>query len=392
MEPTSTAVPELDALVTARPGPLSGLLVADFSRVLAGPYATMLLGDMGATVVKVESPAGDDTRTWRPPDRGAEATYYLAINRNKRSVTLDLKDPDDAEVARGLAAAADIMVQNFRPGTLERWGLDYEAVAEANPGIVYASISAFGSSAGRSLPGYDILVQASSGLMSITGRPDTEPLRTGVSIADVVTGLHTAVGILAALRHRELTGEGQHVELDLLSSMLSSMVNQASAYVAGGQVPQRLGNEHQSVYPYGPMATGDGVLIVAAANNGQFVKLCDGLGIPAVARDPRFANPELRSHNRGHLRPLLEEALAARPAAQWEAMLNAIGVPCAQINDIRGGVEFAERLGLTPVVEAGGVPTVRNPVSFSHTGVDYPLAPPALGGDADLIRRLFGRA
>ncbi|HLL79530.1 MAG TPA: CoA transferase, partial [Ktedonobacteraceae bacterium] len=217
-----------------QPGPLDGLLIADFSRVLAGPYCTMLLGDLGATVVKVESPAGDDTRTWLPPEREGVATYYMAINRNKRSVVLDFNDPADLRLARELAARADVFIQNFKPGGLKRFGLDYDAVQRLNPGIIYASISGFGTAEGASLPGYDLIVQAMSGLMSITGAPDGPAYRSGISVFDVITGLHATIGILAALNHRNSTGEGQHVELSLYASALSGMVNQTSAYVSGG--------------------------------------------------------------------------------------------------------------------------------------------------------------
>ena len=213
-------------------GPLSGLLVADFSRVLAGPYATMLLADMGADVVKVESPDGDETRTWTPPVRGDVSTYYLGINRNKRSIALDLRDDADLELAHELARRADVMIQNFRPGGLTRYGLDHATVSAANPGIVYASISGFGTGPGARVPGYDLMVQAVSGLMSLTGDPDGPPYRAGISVFDVMAGNHAVIGILAALRHREATGKGQHVEVNLLSSALSGLVNHSSAYVA----------------------------------------------------------------------------------------------------------------------------------------------------------------
>ena len=231
-------------------GPLSGLLVADFSRVLAGPYATMLLADLGADVIKVESPAGDDTRHWVPPVTGdGTSTYFMAINRNKRSVALDLTNGEDLAAAQELARRADVFVQNFKPGGLRRFGLDYESVAAGNPGIVYASISGFGAGQGKDLPGYDLMVQAMSGLMSLTGDPDGPPFRAGISVFDVIAGLHTGFGILAALVHRAATGQGQHVEASLLSSALSGMVNQTSAWVAGGVVPFRMGNAHPACSP-----------------------------------------------------------------------------------------------------------------------------------------------
>jgi crotonobetainyl-CoA:carnitine CoA-transferase CaiB-like acyl-CoA transferase len=370
----------------AAPGPLDGLLVADFSRVLAGPYATMLLADLGADVVKVEGPTGDDTRHWVPPVRDDVGTYYLAINRNKRSVQLDLKDPADQEVARRLATRADVMIHNFKPGGLDKYGLGYDAVSAANPGSVYCSISGFGAAGGAHLPGYDLLVQGMSGLMSLTGGPDGPPYRAGISVFDVMTGMHSVIGILAALRHREATGQGQHVETNLLSTAMSALVNQTSAYVAGGVVPGRMGNAHLSLFPYEPLATGDGDLIVVAGNDGQFRRLAAALGIPEVADDERFDSVGRRNEHREELRPLLLEALSARSAQEWFDLLSDAGIPCGPINDVRGGVELAESLGLQPVAMAGGVPTVRNPIRLSATPARYDLPPPALDSHGDEIR------
>lgn len=256
----------------ARPGPLSGLLVADFSRVLAGPYCTMLLADLGANVIKVESPGGDDTRSWMPPvTEDGVSTYYLAINRNKRSVALDLKDDGDRALAQELARRADVLVQNFKPGGLARFGLDYAAVSAVNPSIIYASISGFGSGGGKDLPGYDLMVQAMSGLMSLTGDPEGPPYRAGISAFDVIAGLHTTIAILAALNHRNATGEGQHLDASLMASAMSGMVNQTSAYAASGTVPFRMGNSHPSLFPYEPLPTGDGDLIVTAGDRKSVV-------------------------------------------------------------------------------------------------------------------------
>jgi crotonobetainyl-CoA:carnitine CoA-transferase CaiB-like acyl-CoA transferase len=367
-------------------GPLAGIVVADFSRILAGPYCTMLLADLGADVIKVEGPAGDDTRQWVPPRRGDVGTYYLAVNRNKRSIALDLKDVTDLAVAHDLSARADVFIHNFKPGGLDRFKLGYDAVAERNPGSVYCSISGFGSAGGAALPGYDLLVQGMSGLMSLTGDPDGAPYRSGISVFDVMTGLHSAIGILAALRHRDVTGEGQQVETNLLSTALSAMVNQTSAYVAGGVVPGRMGNAHLSLFPYEPFPTGDGELIVVAGNDGQFRVLCAALGAPGLADDERFASVERRNDNREQLRPLLVERLAERSATEWFAVLTHAGVPCGPINDVRGGVALAERLGLEPVVPVEDVPTVRNPMRFSATPARYDLAPPELDADGDEIR------
>jgi crotonobetainyl-CoA:carnitine CoA-transferase CaiB-like acyl-CoA transferase len=373
-----------------RPGPLDGLLIADFSRVLAGPYCTMLLGDLGATVIKVESPAGDDTRTWLPPDRNGVATYYLAINRNKHSIVLDFKDSADLQLARELAARADIFIENFKPGGLKRFGLDYETVQQQNPGIIYTSISGFGTAEGASLPGYDLIVQAVSGLMSLTGAPDGPAYRSGISVFDVMAGLHATIGILAALNHRSRTGQGQHVEVSLLASALSGLVNHTSAYVAGGVVPSRMGNAHPSLFPYEPLPTADQELIIAVGNSGQFSKLCEILGLPELPHDPRFARTEDRTHNREALRPLLIERLRTRPASEWFQKLSAAGVPCGPINTIEGGVKLAQELGLAPIVEVGSagsaVPMIRHPISFSLTPPRHRLPPPALGQDSEQIR------
>jgi crotonobetainyl-CoA:carnitine CoA-transferase CaiB-like acyl-CoA transferase len=370
---------------------LAGLLVADFSRILAGPYATMLLADLGAEVVKVEAPAGDDTRTWQPPVRDGISTYYLGVNRNKRSVALDLKDAGDLALAQELARRADIVVENFKPGGLARFGLDYDTVAADNIGVVYASISGFGSGPkGRQLPGYDLMVQAMSGLMSLTGSPDGEPYRAGISVFDVMAGLHATIGVLAALNTRHTTGRGQHVEVNLLSSALSGLVNQSSAYVAGGVVPFRMGNSHPSLFPYEPLPCADGDLIIIAGNNSQFRNLVKVLGVPELADDPRFNRNENRTANRAELRPLLVERLRTRSKMDWFRDLNAAGVACGPINTVDGGVAFAEEVGLDPVVTVGqgsaAVPSVRNPIRFSQTPTDYRLPPPALDEHGEEIR------
>jgi crotonobetainyl-CoA:carnitine CoA-transferase CaiB-like acyl-CoA transferase len=378
--------------MTERSGPLAGLLVADFSRILAGPYATMLLADLGAEVVKVESPAGDDTRTWSPPLREGVSTYYLGVNRNKRSVALDLKDEADLAAARELARRADVLVENFKPGGLARFGLDYDSVSAGNPRVVYASISGFGSGpGGRELPGYDLMVQAISGLMSLTGSPDGPPYRAGISVFDVMAGLHATIGVLAALNARHESGRGQHVEVSLLSSALSGLVNQSSAFVAGGVVPNRMGNSHPSLFPYEPLPCSDGDLIVTAGNNGQFRRLVEVLGVPELADDPRFRGNEDRTAHRDELRPLLVERLATGTTMEWFEVITAAGVPCGPINTIDGGVAFAESVGLDPVVLVGegdaAVPSVRHPIRLSQTPPDYRLPPPALDEHGDEIRR-----
>jgi crotonobetainyl-CoA:carnitine CoA-transferase CaiB-like acyl-CoA transferase len=373
-------------------GPLSGIVVADFSRVLAGPYCTMLLADLGADVIKVEGPAGDDTRHWVPPWRDDAGTYYLSINRNKRSIVLDLSTEDDLSLAHELSARADVFIQNFKPGGLRQFALDYDSVRERREDTVYCSISGFGTGAGAGLPGYDLLAQAVSGLMSLTGSPDGPPYRAGVAVFDVMTGLHSAIGILAALHHRRETGQGQHVQTNLLSTAMSTLVNQASAYVAGDVVPSRMGNAHLSLFPYEPLPTGDGDLIVIAGNDAQFRRLAGLLGIEGVADDERFATVRQRNANREQLRPILLERLATRSAQEWFEVLSAAGIPCGPINDVRGGVELATRLGLEPVVMAGNVPTVRHPIDFSATPPRYELAPPRLGEHSEEIREWLRRA
>ena len=372
-------------------GPLSGLLVADFSRVLAGPYATMLLADMGAEVVKVESPDGDDTRTWTPPVRGDVSTYYLGINRGKRSIALDLRDPGDLELAHELARRADVFIQNFRPGGLTGYGLDHATVSAGNPGIVYASISGFGTGPGARVPGYDLMVQAVSGLMSLTGDPDGPAYRAGISVFDVMAGNHAVIGILAALRHRDATGQGQHVEVNLLSSALSGLVNHSSAFVAGGVVPYRMGNAHPSVFPYEPLPTADRDLIIAAANDRLFRKLCEVLDVPEVADDARFARNRDRTVNRAELKPILVERLATRGADEWFDLLVAAGVPCGPINTIDGGFAMAEQFALDPVVTVGegerAVPMARHPITFSATPARYALPPPELDEHGAEVRK-----
>jgi crotonobetainyl-CoA:carnitine CoA-transferase CaiB-like acyl-CoA transferase len=320
------------------------------------------------------------------------ATYYLGVNRNKRSVALDLTDDGDRALARELARRADIVVENFKPGGLARFGLDYDSVAASNPGVVYASISGFGSGpGGASLPGYDLIVQAISGFMSLTGDTDGEPYRAGVALFDVMAGLHATIGVLSALNHRHATGEGQHVEVNLLSSALSGLVNQTSAFVAGGVVPFRMGNSHPSLFPYEPLPCADGELIITAGNDGQFRRLCEVLGVPSLVDDPRFRRNEDRTANRDALRPLLVERLRTRTTMEWFRDIIGAGVPCGPINTIDAGVAFAEEIGLDPVVEVGppgkAVPSVRNPITFSTTPAGYRLPPPTLDEHGDEIRR-----
>ncbi|MGC0370220.1 CaiB/BaiF CoA transferase family protein [Microbacterium sp. SLBN-111] len=381
---------DLDGRPTGPPGPLSGLLVADFSRVLAGPFATQIMADLGATVIKVEAPSGDETRGWAPPERDGVSTYYLGINRNKRDVVLDFGDEEDRELAQELARRADIVIENFKPGGLRKFGLDYDSVSRTNPAVLYASISGFGSAGGASLPGYDLVVQAASGLMSLTGDPEGQAYRSGVSVFDIMTGMQATIGVLAALNHRNATGLGQHIEVNLLSTALAAMANHSSTYVAGGRIPFRMGNAHPSLFPYEPLPASDGEIVIVAANDAQFGKLASALGVPALADDARFRTTEDRNHHRDELRPLLVEALSTRTIADWFDILTDAGVACGPINTIDGGVALAERLGLDPVVHVGegdaAIPMIRNAISFSLTPPRYVSPAPALGADNDEIR------
>lgn len=367
---------------------LDGLLVADLSRVLAGPLCAMTLGDLGADVVKVERPdGGDDTRTWGPPYVDEGATYYLGLNRNKRSVTLDLKDPDDLALARELCVRADVVVESFRSGTIDRLGLGYEEIAGANPGVVYCSISAFGSGErAAALPGYDLLLQAMSGLMSVTGESDGRPLKVGAPLVDVMCGLHATVGILAALRARERDGHGQRVEVSLMDTALAGLLNQASAHVNTGGVPGRLGNRHPSIAPYETFAAADGEFAVAVGNDALYARLCGMLSRPDLLSDPRFATNTARLTHRDELAAELEAVFAGATTAEWVARCSEAGVPAGPINDLGQAFAFAEDLGLEPVDETDGVRTVRSPLRLGATPAAVRRRPPRLGEHSDEIR------
>lgn len=372
-------------------GPLHGVVVADFSRVLAGPLATMLLGDLGATVVKVEHPRGDDTRHWGPPFAGGETTYYLSVNRNKRSVVLDLAAAEGLDAARRLAHRCTVLVENFRPGRLASFGLGYDDLAASNPGLVYCSISGFGgvAGAGAELVGYDFVVQAMSGLMDITGPEGGPASKVGVAVVDVLTGLYAAIGILAALRHRDQTGSGQRVEVDLMSSALAALVNQASGYLNAAVVPRAMGNRHPSVAPYETLAARDGAIAIAAGNDAQFRALCVVLDTPTTADDARFQTNADRVQHRHELVVILEERLARRTVAEWVPAIRASGVACGPVNDVAAAFADAERVGLRPVVSfetaAGVVSSVANPLRLSSSPLSYRRPPPSLGEDDDEV-------
>ncbi|MFI8321690.1 CaiB/BaiF CoA transferase family protein [Streptomyces sp. NPDC085529] len=364
------------------PGALSGIVVADFGRVLAGPYMTMLLADLGADVIKIERPdGGDDTRAWGPPFADGQATYFLGVNRNKRSVALDLTDPDGLAAARAIVDRADVLVENFRPGTMERLGLGFEEVRRTNPGLVYCSVTGFGTEGGATLPGYDLLVQAVGGLMSVTGEPGGQGTKAGVALVDVITGLHAGLGVLAALRHRERTGEGQRVEVSLLGSLLSALTNQAAAHLGAGVVPRAMGNRHPSITPYEVFEARDRPLVLAVGNDRQFRALCARIGRPGLAEDPRFATNTARVAHREELTAELAGPLAARTADAWFEELTAAGVPCGPINDLAGAFALADRLGLRARLpeEAAGPGQVAHPVRLGATPPSYRSAPPRLG-------------
>ena len=361
--------------------------MADFSRVLAGPLAAMTLGDLGADVVKVEPPGGDETRGWMPPvDPEGRSTYFLSVNRNKRSVVFDLKDADDLALARELVSRVDVVIENFRPGTMARFGLDYGAVRSTNPGVVYCSISGFGEGKGATLPGYDPLVEAVSGLMSVTGPADGEASKVGVAVVDVIAGMNAATGILALLRHRDQTGEGGRLAIDLLSSALAGLANQSSAFLSTGEAPTRHGNVHPSIEPFSTYAAADGPMMICAGNDGQFASLCGALGLEDAADDPRYATNADRVANREQLRRAIEGALASKDVAEWTELLNAAGVPAGPVNDIGGGYRMAGELGLDPVDEFEGTRTPASPIGIEGLPPVTRMAPPELDQHGDEIR------
>lgn len=365
------------------------MVVADFSRVLAGPSATMTLADLGATVIKVEHPVGgDDTRHWGPPWTPTGSSYFGAANRSKSSIALDLRQPDDLEVAHALVGRADVLVENFRTGTLDKYGLDPGSTLSANPRLVHCSITGFGSGAGARLPGYDFIVQAVGGLMSITGEPCGDPQKVGVAVVDVLTGKDAVIGILAALRHREVSGSGQLVEVNLLQSLLAGLANQAGSFLATGKSPSRLGNEHPSIAPYETLRCADGLLAVACGNDRQFARLCEVLGDPELARDARFTTNGDRVAHRTDLVQRLEARLTGQAAAVWQTALTEADVPAGEVKDIEHGIALAASLGLDPVTEVpGGTPQVAHPVHYSAFTPAPPTAPPGLGQHSFEVRR-----
>ena len=360
--------------------PLAGIKIADFSRVLAGPYATMLLADLGAQVVKVERPgAGDDTRNWGPPfDKKGNATYFLSVNRNKEGLQLDLTDQADQARAIELINSSDVVVENFGPAGMDKYNLGYTKLIATNPKLIYCSITGFGTSEkAADLPGYDLLLQGMSGLMSITGADENNPTKVGVALVDVITGLHAVVGILAALRARDEQGVGQKVELNLLSSTLSALVNQASAYLSAGVIPKAMGNAHPSIAPYQVYSAKDKKFIVAVGSDQQFTKFA-GAVKPELIADKRFATNQLRVENLAQLNAALEPVFAEHSADYWISKLAKVKIPAGAINNIAEAFDLAQSLGLNSIIEIDGISSVSNPISFSKTPVEYRSSPPNL--------------
>ena len=370
---------------------LDGILVADFSRVLAGPLASMTLGDLGADVIKVEPPGGDDTRAWSPPADGrGRATYYLTVNRNKRSVVLDLKDEADLELARELTRRADVLVENYRPDTMARFGLDYEAVAARNPGIVYCSISGFGDRGGRHLPGFDPLVEAVSGMMSVTGPADGEATKVGVALVDVMAGQNAIISILAALMAREKTGRGQRIAVNLLSTALAATENHGSSFLATGVSPTRTGNVHASIAPFETFRTSDGPMMLCIGNEREFCHLLEALDLVELAEDARFRTNSDRVANREALHEILEARLEEMPREHWVEIFHESGVPAGPVNSIESGFDLAERLGLEPVDEIEGTRSPASPLGLTGTPTETRLPPPELDQHGDEIRAWLG--
>lgn len=389
-------------------GPLAGVTVLDLSRILAGPWATQVLADLGAEVIKIEKPGeGDDTRRWGPPwlaaadgTPTAESAYYLAANRNKRSVAIDLAQAEGAELVRRLALGADVLVENFKVGGLSKYGLDWPNLSAANPKLVYCSITGYGQTGPNARrAGYDAAIQAEAGLMSITGEPDgapgAGPQKVGVAVVDLMTGMYAVAGILAALRHAERTGQGQHLDLALYDTQVGWLANQAMNWLVGGVVPERRGTAHPNIVPYQVMPAADGHFMLAVGNDAQFRRCCEVLGLPGLADDPRFATNAARVVHREALVPVLAQHFRSRPAAGWLAALEAATVPCGPVNTIDAvfASDQARARGLCvdlPHPLAGEVPQVASPLRLSATPVEYRAAPPLLGADTRevLARRL----
>jgi crotonobetainyl-CoA:carnitine CoA-transferase CaiB-like acyl-CoA transferase len=388
-----SATPEPPSSRTANP-PLAGLTVVDLTRVLSGPYCTMLLSDMGARVIKIEQPGrGDDTRAWGPPFVSGESAYFLSINRGKESLTLDLKHPEGRRVLDALLDRADVLVENFRPGTMDRLALGYDDVARRWPRVIYCSISGFGQTGPRrNEPGYDAVVQAEGGLMSITGAAGGEPFRLGVAIADIVSGMFAAQGVAMALLARERSGQGQRVDVGMLDATTALLTYQAGIYFATGRTPARMGNRHPSIAPYETFPASDGEFVVAVGNDEQWRRFCEVIETPGLAADERFATNRARVSNYDALRPLLVTTLGGRPRDEWVRTLKAAGVPCGSVRDVAEVLQDPH-LAARQMVEtvehatAGAVRLLGLPIKLSATPGTIRSAPPTLGQHTDQILR-----
>ena len=387
--------------------PLTGVRIFDLTRILAGPTCTQLLGDLGADVIKVEKPGvGDDTRTWGPPyvkDSDGkdtnESAYYLSANRNKRSVTIDLQTPKGVALAKKLIAKSDILIENFKVGSLSKLGLGYEDLKTEFPRLVYCSVTGFGQT-GPYAPraGYDFLAQGLGGIMSITGDPDGEPMKVGVGIADVMTGMYASTAILAALRHRDATGEGQHIDTCLLDTQVSWLINEGTNYLVSGKIPVKLGNEHPNIVPYKVFATSNGHVILAVGNNRQFYDWCTVANADDLKSDPRYASNPLRIANRETLYDIMPDFMKRKTTEEWLAELGELKVPCSPVNNIEQVFEdpHVKYRGMRiemdhPTAGSGKVPLIGNPVKMSSTPPQYRLAPPTLGQHSDeVLRELLG--
>jgi crotonobetainyl-CoA:carnitine CoA-transferase CaiB-like acyl-CoA transferase len=372
---------------------LSDLLILDFSRVLAGPYATMVLADLGARVIKIEQPGlGDETRQWGPPfTEDGRSAYFIAVNRNKQSVTLNLKHPDGQAIARTLAQRADVLIENFLPGTMSRLGLGYDDLRLINPGLVYCSITGYGQyGPDAHRPGYDTVIQAEGGLMSITGEPDGQPMKTGVAVADITTGLYAATSILAALHYRSQTGEGQYIDLALFDVQLSWLANVASAYLISGQPPRRYGNAHATIVPYQPFAAADGYIMIAVGNDRQFARFCQVLNRPEWVTDKRFATNPARVTNRESLIEAIADIIAREPVVVWVEKLRAADVPCGPVNDIPTALHSRQAQARAMVQQIDGIRMVGPAPVFSATPATIRSAPPVLGADTEAVLAEFG--
>ena len=377
--------------------PLKEIRVLDLSRVLAGPYCTMVLGDLGADVIKVESPEGDETRAWGPPFAGGESAYYLCVNRNKRSIVVDFKTDRGRLILQELIKQSDVLVENFRPGTLARFSLDFETASALNPALVYCSISGFGQTGPlRDRPGYDFMIQAMGGLMSFTGEPEGEPMKVGVAVADLFAGQNAVIAILAALQARALTGRGQHLDISLFDSQVAMLANVASNYLISAKLPRRYGNAHANIVPYQSFQAGDAWFIVAVGNDRQFEKLCQVIEQPELARDPRFLTNAGRVENRQDLISALKLVFLKRRALDWLSALESAGIPCGPINTLdmvfmEPQVKAREMLIAIEHPTIGRLPLAGSPLKFSETPVEYRLPPPRLGQHTDeILTELLG--